>query len=212
MTVNWSKAESLWLEGKSGQEIADTCGGTRSGVIGHMHRNGIKRSDDVGPSRQASSAIWTDERIAELRRLWISGMGPGEIAETLDVTYRQVSYKANNIGLPARRFIPRPTPEAAPPPPPRPAPPPEADIDPATLKSLLERGSNECAWPIGKPDPRRGQLFCAQPTGFRRSYCECHSTSNGQVLRMVRIGGDQKVRRTPSGRTDRVSDLTELLA
>lgn len=212
MTVNWEKAEALWLEGLSGSDIAERVGSTRSAVIGHMNRNGIVRPQGVGPARSPASAIWTNEKIIELRRLWNDGMAPGEIAEALDVTYRQVSYKANNIGLPARRSVPRPVVEAAPPPPPRPTLPAEADIDPATLKSLIERGPNECAWPIGKPDPRRGQLFCAQPTGFRKSYCECHSTSNGQVLRLIRLGGDHKARRAPSVRSERVSDLTELLA
>lgn len=52
--------------------------------------------------------LWTEERMALLRREWIEGATTREIAKTLgpQFTRNSVIGKANRMGLPARRAAP----------------------------------------------------------------------------------------------------------
>lgn len=45
---------------------------------------------------------WTDERIAELERLWATGASTAEIGRQIDVTKNAVVGKVHRLGLPGR--------------------------------------------------------------------------------------------------------------
>lgn len=52
--------------------------------------------------RQSSGAKWTDEQVAELRKLWRDGLSASQIAAQLKVTRNAVIGKVHRLGLPAR--------------------------------------------------------------------------------------------------------------
>lgn len=138
---------------------------------------------------------WTDERVATLKKLWDAGDSAASIARQLGgVTRCAVLGLINRKGW-ARHHPAKPikalAPAVAAPRPPRPrtvtqprpmalVPPPAVSVTerkpndeaPRSLKSLLERGHHECAYPVGAPDPQRGQLYCSAATD--EDYCARH--------------------------------------
>ncbi|MFQ5775516.1 MAG: GcrA family cell cycle regulator [Kiloniellaceae bacterium] len=124
---------------------------------------------------------WTDDRVAELARLWESGYSASAIGRVLGVSKNAVVGKAHRLRLasrpspirrerraPVRRRIPmlarpiEPRPVAAPPPPP----------EPRWTVRRVGKGPN-CLWPIG--DPREPDFhFCAAPAVEGKPYCPEH--------------------------------------
>ena len=128
---------------------------------------------------------WTEERVAELARLWESGHSASAIGRILGVSKNAVVGKAHRMRLasrpspirqerraPVRRRLPIltkpvdkslpavPAPEVEPLPEPRPA----VTKDPKGAK---------CLWPIG--DPRSADFhFCGDPAIEGKPYCEEH--------------------------------------
>ena len=238
MRESWDTVlgEKLWRDGRlTGSEIAERLGVTRSAVLGHMNRAGIRRtSENVAQRRTSARAFWTEARTARLKALWLDeGLTAPEAAAALGdgCTERMVWYKVTQLklkrpaevsaanrrrgatagrdgGAPAATTSASKAPDLetvarseAPP------------VDPAHLKTLLERGPRECAWPIGAPDPHRGQLFCARPTGFRQSYCPHHAPTPPKPLKTVRINGmDARVRVCRAADEADAADLTEVFA
>jgi GcrA cell cycle regulator len=95
---------------------------------------------------------WSEERVAELKRLWATGLSARQIAEQLGgVTLNAVIGKAHRLGL----SQPSPTrmkPRAA------------------STPVFAERG---CRWPIGHPG-ENGFHFCGQTSDAGRPYCVEH--------------------------------------
>lgn len=58
---------------------------------------------DGGRLDFSESQVWTDERVAELRRLWAAGIKTRDIAAELGVSNGTVCGKARRLGLPIRR-------------------------------------------------------------------------------------------------------------
>ncbi|MBI1779129.1 MAG: global cell cycle regulator GcrA-like protein [Proteobacteria bacterium] len=95
---------------------------------------------------------WSEERVAELKRLWATGLSARQIAEQLGgVTRNAVIGKAHRLGL----SQPSPT-----------------RMKPRTASAPIfaERG---CRWPIGHPG-ENGFHFCGQPSDAGRPYCIEH--------------------------------------
>ncbi|WP_333896242.1 GcrA family cell cycle regulator [Brevundimonas aurantiaca] len=172
---------------------------------------------------------WSDDTITTLKTLWLAGESATYIARQLGgaVTRSAVLGKVRRLGLdrsPCARRGPapvskpvrlKPAPSAfAPPRPEAEAALKAASVRPATAqpKPLLERADRECCWPVGEPDPVRGQLFCCAPTGFRQSYCPDHRPSDGQALKTLRPKGDNRVQRSRRERDESEVELTELVA
>lgn len=144
--------------------------------------------------------MWTDERVADLRRLWADGLSAGQIAGRLGgVTRNSVTGKLWRLGLSAplsaqRHRAPRPstlrakaaaldraagllpskpwTFSAATAPAPVIASPAAPDV--ARVASVLDLEHNHCRWPVG--DPLQG--FCGADRvvigGKLKPYCACH--------------------------------------
>jgi len=141
---------------------------------------------------------WTDERVADLKKLWLDGLSASQIAKQLGgVTRNAVIGKVHRLGLsgraapsqpsrPAFRAA-RPRPTQAPSAPRRiePAPRPVAAATPSApaprpavldlpgTATVLTLGAHMCKWPIGDPSSREFS-FC----GRRASegvYCVEHA-------------------------------------
>ena len=94
---------------------------------------------------------WTAERIAELTRLWATGMSASEIARAMDTTKNAIVGKARRLVLPWRR-------EAA------------APLRPVDLAGLSHA---ECRFPFG--DPKDDDFhFCGALAVPGKPYCAEH--------------------------------------
>jgi GcrA cell cycle regulator len=105
---------------------------------------------------------WTEERVAELKELWSSGLSAAQIAARLgDVTRNAVIGKVHRLGLsgrpsPIRRSRPEPRPEPQPEPPP--------------VVGIVKR---PCQWPFG--DPGQADFrFCGREAAPSKPYCPEH--------------------------------------
>jgi GcrA cell cycle regulator len=133
------------------------------------------------------AAVWTDERIERLRRLWASGMSTREIGVELGVTKDAVIGAAHRLELEKRRMNAanaagaailrrvrttaswRPaargwvTVEM------------DGDIPDVThLCGLIELRSCMCKWPVSGSGEHT--IFCGAPTGeIAQSYCQEHA-------------------------------------
>ncbi|KAF0139429.1 MAG: hypothetical protein FD153_945, partial [Rhodospirillaceae bacterium] len=91
--------------------------------------------------------VWTEERIAELQRLWDGGLTTGEIGKRLSVSKNAVVGKAHRVGLTSR-----------------PSPIKRTRIEKkedARIRSVVELSALTCRWPIG--DPRDASFhFCGK--------------------------------------------------
>jgi len=107
------------------------------------------RGDDTKPVHE-----WTPERVAELTKLWASGLSASEIGRRLGVTKNSVVGKVRRLNLAMRR---QPT-----------TPKPQRKI--VTLDSLK---ANMCSWPEGEPG-KEDFRFCGVPAEPGKPYCTDH--------------------------------------
>ena len=140
---------------------------------------------------------WTDERVANLKKLWLDGLSASQIAKQLGgVTRNAVIGKVHRLGLSGRAapsqptrttFRPaRPRPTQAPSAPrrieaqaPRPAQPSAPAPRPAILDlpgpaTVLTLGNHMCKWPIGDPSSDEFS-FCGRRSDEGHPYCVEHS-------------------------------------
>lgn len=213
-----AKAEQMWLDGMSGGQIGEALGISRSSVIGHMNRKGLRKSVSRLDADKADaivrqavkeerSAEWAAARITEQsgRRYTVSavrsradrlGLAIGSERATARVGQPEApvtgkgraSWGQGNFSVP--KAPDKASVAAAE----------QAPVDPAQLKTLAERGSFDCPYPVGAPDPDRGQLYCGQPAEKRHGYCpSCAARMRGATVRpMMRIS-DARVRRATGG-------------
>ncbi|QMW23540.1 GcrA family cell cycle regulator [Sandaracinobacteroides saxicola] len=135
---------------------------------------------------------WTDERIAQLKKLWEEGKSASQIAEILaeGISRNAIIGKAHRLGLASRpsplkvaEAAPAPAPAAAvaAPAEPRPAPAVVAAPKPKPAKpapkaarvTLLDLNDRICKWPIGHPDEADFH-FCGKPVNPGFPYCGEH--------------------------------------
>lgn len=126
---------------------------------------------------------WTDEKVAELTRLWEQGLSTGEIGRRLDVSKNAVVGKAHRLGLASR-----PSPIKG-----------RNGAGTPRITSVLDLTATTCRWPIG--DPRKpGFHFCGRKTVPGKPYCAEHC-GVAYVQSSSRSGGnrsDDQSRGTPS--------------
>ena len=128
---------------------------------------------------------WTEERVAELARLWESGHSASAIGRILGVSKNAVVGKAHRMRLasrpspirqerraPVRRRLPiltKPVDKSLPP---VPVPEVEPLPEPAPVRAKDHKGA-KCLWPIG--DPRSTDFhFCNAPAMEGKPYCSEH--------------------------------------
>ena len=129
---------------------------------------------------------WTEERVAELARLWESGHSASAIGRILGVSKNAVVGKAHRMRLasrpspirqerraPVRRRLPiltKPVDKSLPA-----VPTPEVEALPEPPRPALTKDPKgaKCRWPIG--DPRSADFhFCGDPAVEGKPYCEEH--------------------------------------
>ncbi len=229
MSVSWdtARAERLWLEGQTAQQVADAVKApSRSAVLGWMRRAGIEQG-----GRSKAPSPWTLEKADLAATLWLAGQTAPVIAAELGdgFTAKAVVNRMARDGIakPLKVSLPRTTAnrdagpsgsfargalaDAQPPHAHLVARAEAAPVDPSRLKTLAERGRNECCWPVGAVDPIRGQLFCAAVTADRKSYCANHSPAQANPLKSVRWK-EENTRAVRVERQDSDIDLVEVFA
>ena len=125
---------------------------------------------------------WTNEREAELRRLWALGYSASCVARDMNVSRNTIIGKARRLGLLARsstvmlprgghtplhpisRQFTRPRQK------PEPAPVTHDDALEFLHKQLLDLANHECLFPDGEGP----YTFCGQPTARGTSWCRHH--------------------------------------
>jgi GcrA cell cycle regulator len=105
---------------------------------------------------------WTDERVAELQRLWIAGHSAAVIGRQLGVSKNAVIGKAHRMNLANR---PSPIKKCE-------TPAPEMTKPVVVPETRASRGP-QCRWPFGDPgDP--GFHFCEAQAMPGKPYCAEH--------------------------------------
>ena len=118
-----------------------------------------------------SSNVWTDERLAELKKLWSEGLSISQIGEALGVSRNSIAGKAHRMGLP-KRPSPITAPRVARSKPVEVATP-SRDLPLRMELRQLEWSRSKCCWPTG--DPRKvGFLFCGDAIVPGKPYCLKH--------------------------------------
>ena len=107
-------------------------------------------------------AMWNDEKIARLKKLWSEGLTTGEIGKRLGVSKNAVVGKAHRLGLKGR-----PSPIKR-----QPNKPVEVKKE-TRVFTLTDLSAATCRWPIG--DPKHEDFrFCGKPVAASKPYCGEH--------------------------------------
>ena len=101
-----------------------------------------------------NNSNWSDDNIAELRRLWEEGLPTAEIGRRLGITKNAVIGKAWRLDLPPRRVADSPNPVPS-------------------LAEILPAATDRCHWPLGRPGTVSFR-FCCQPVRTGKPYCAAH--------------------------------------
>jgi GcrA cell cycle regulator len=129
---------------------------------------------------------WTEERVAELSRLWESGYSASAIGKLLGVSKNAVVGKAHRMRLSSRpspikreQRAPRRQPVMMPDKP-KPVEKIEEDIKaivplppPRPLNTRRDGKGPKCLWPLGDPGDADFH-FCGAPAVHGKPYCESH--------------------------------------
>ncbi len=116
---------------------------------------------------------WTEERLAQLRKLWDEGLSISQIGDALGVSRNAIAGKAHRMGLPKR---PSPISKAAKETkkPAKPMPAAEPENLPLRLElRKLKWSRSKCCWPSGDPK-LSGFTFCGDAVVLGKPYCVKH--------------------------------------
>ena len=120
-----------------------------------------------------SANAWTEERLAQLRKLWDEGLSISQIGEALGVSRNAIAGKAHRMGLPKRPSpISKTAKETKKPAKPKPT----AAIENIPLRLELRKlkwSRNKCCWPSGDPK-LSGFTFCGDAVVPGKPYCLKH--------------------------------------
>jgi GcrA cell cycle regulator len=125
---------------------------------------------------------WTEDRVAELRRLWLENHTAREIADHFGTTRNGILGKAFRLALARRKSGPPPVPEPVKdrrspqyvPPVPKPKPPRPVPVVTAMRRlKLVELENHHCRFPIGNPASPVFR-FCAADRRSGATYCPTH--------------------------------------
>lgn len=137
---------------------------------------------------------WTDERVEQLKKLWIEGLSASQIARVLgEVTRNAVIGKVHRLGLsgrvtPARperpRYAKSPRRMLKPVLPPTPVFE-EPEPEPGEWTTVMTLKERMCKWPIGNPGEESFR-FCGRRAGDGMPYCNEHARKAYQPAHVKR--------------------------
>lgn len=189
----WTEAKDarlreLWDSGDTAEQIALSLGAaSKNAIIGRAHRLGLRSRKGLRTQQRSQKGLETPRRS----RIPHRSAGVSKVSAGAAVSCEPAPLE--DVKAPKLSLV-----QAA-----------DSAPEGEGLKTLWERGPRECCWPVGRPDPKRGQLYCAQATERGRSYCPAHTTAQPGALRQVKLR-DETVRAARPGRRDDYVDLTEL--
>ncbi len=100
-------------------------------------------------------SVWTEERVAELARLWQEGLSTSEIGRRLGLTKNAVVGKAHRLSL-----SPRPSP---------------LKTQPLPRRHVVVHFTGPtCSWPFGHPGDKNFH-FCPDKPMPGKPYCAAHA-------------------------------------
>lgn len=96
---------ALWIDGRSGSQIAQAMGLTKNQIIGRAHRIKLPaRSSPIAGqcTRPAAPKRWTEPQIERLKELWAANVSERGMREKLGMGAQAIATMAKRLGLPAR--------------------------------------------------------------------------------------------------------------
>ncbi len=108
--------------------------------------------------------VWTDDKIKNLKKLWLKGATTAEIAKKLGLSKNSIIGKVHRLNLETR---PSPIKKVAPVKKAKPTPKKVERI------GIMELKINTCRWPIGDPTDEDFH-FCGKNTVMGKPYCAEH--------------------------------------
>jgi GcrA cell cycle regulator len=161
--------------------------GSKSGAAGPL---ASWRGNQARRVEMRGESVWTDERIAGLKRLWADGLSASQIAaELAGMTRNAVLGKAHRLGLCGRAKQTSIPPRRCGPPRARTSRPPVAAIRQKPVAdaaapiiaapvgqrcTILTLTADACRWPCGDPD-QPDFFFCGGQTAGGLPYCADHA-------------------------------------
>lgn len=171
-TTDWTeerieKLKTMFADKFSATDIARRLGGFahcadlgRSAVCGKLHRLGITRGINVGPSAGRKNRVANHERV---------GAPVGSVAFKVISGIKRKHKLAANPSIDLQPFVCADV----------------ADLVPLNIPfSDLERADCKCRWPYDAPADVEGSfVFCGHPTAPDKPYCAGHSAIARQAPR-----------------------------
>ena len=110
--------------------------------------------------------VWTDDKIKNLKKLWLKGATTAEIAKKLGLSKNSIIGKVHRLNLETRPSPIKPKQKA----------PSKKVVAPAHKHQkigIMELKLNTCRWPIGDPTDEDFH-FCGKNTVMGKPYCAEH--------------------------------------
>lgn len=109
---------------------------------------------------------WTNDKIKQLKKLWLKGKSAVEIAKELGISKNSVIGKVHRLELPARPSPIKKKEE-------RPVVRSVSNAKVTGKCRLIDLKNNTCRWPIGEPADKDFH-FCGKQTATGKPYCPEH--------------------------------------
>lgn len=177
---------------------------SRNAVLGRARRKGACKTSPPGLARRKKRFVWNDVTLARFRELVEEGFQPFEISARMRQSFPHlpqlspsaISTKASEIGVEIRgrrarpSLLPKPARVAEPHIEIAPEPEPiifaqrEPEPNAGGLITLMEIRNGRCRYPVGMPDPDRGQMFCGESSDPAESYCpKCYALTHTRPVK-----------------------------
>jgi GcrA cell cycle regulator len=167
-----AKVRKMRADGIHAADIAEAMGMTKLAVLGAAHRYKLEPVNFQGSI--GNHIVWTEERQALLRKLWIAGVMVTVIAQQFNCTPRSIQRAALRFNL--RRRAPRKANTNGFRLPPRLEATVESVADQSIpqeqRKTFMELTGDTCHWPVG--DPQEPDFFFCGAETEGRTYCPAH--------------------------------------
>jgi hypothetical protein len=173
MAREWSEVAvaeliDLTAKGLTSGQISLRIGKTRNSIIGKWRRLGGEVADRF-PGSAGRPLIWNPQRVAELRKMWISGYPSREIADKIGMSISAVNHKIAQVmagprprtkkRLPIKQIPQKPQKKHKP-------------FSGKTV-SFRDHGDNQCCYVVGDANGA-DTLYCADERLDGSSYCPEH--------------------------------------